>query len=801
MASVWPIKVEGGADALDEHMARRALALLIAPGERHEIRSLPGGRSRQAARDDLDAAIKDARSLDGTLYYSLNPIKAGVDRARKGAIARRAWMLIDVDPVRPPDVCATEEEKAKAAGVVSKVLDDMESRGWPAPLVIDSGNGWHLLYKIDLADDEIAKAAIRKLLNELGDAHDVDDAKIDRKVHDASRVSKLPGSWSRKGLDLPDRPHRPCVIAYEPSSLDVVPFELIKSYGKPAARPTSPLPDGAAWNVRAGSKAPTLANYVKSAIDKECIAVSIAPPGGRNDRLNVAAFNLGQFAAWPEMDSASTVLRLERMGSVAGLSDAEIKLTVKSGWEAGRKEPRPRPQPQAAPASSPQGGVEAARKSGKSPLKYAATVTPKKIEFLWPGRIPLGKLTTFAGHGGLGKTFVLCDIAARISNSLEWPMSGGELAPPGDVLFISGEDDEDDTLVPRLIECGADLGRVAFLSDEFNDAFSLVDLSVMEEAIRAMNQPKLIVIDPPTNYLEGVDDHKNAELRSAVLRPLARFARIYKVAIVLNNHVNKSSGKDVEAACRVMGSVAWVNGVRTAYLFVRDEGDPEKVVIAPIKTNVGKFPPAVTYKIVDTGNGMARVEWLDESLRSADQVGKASTSGARAAEWLTRLFRDRREWLSDEVKKLAKEAGISNYSLFESKEVAALSFRKKRRTGANGDVFYVWIADPGWPSESSESSESKAASHCGDSTSVLSDSQYADQKPRSDQNSDASLVSGRGDVVSKSSESTQGESLGSLASQLSELSEDSGQCGKRPAPGTFTNRAAMDRLLDSFLGN
>ena len=130
----------------------------------------------------------------------------------------------------------------------------------------------------------------------------------------------------------------------------------------------------------------------------------------------------------------------------------------------------------------------------------ASEVTPRKVEWLWPGRIPLGKLTTFAGVGGLGKTFVLCDIAARVSRGIAWP-DGAAMTEKsiGQVVFVSGEDDPDDTLVPRLIELGADLTRVVFVKNEVQDYYTLADLETLDLAVAQATGDGPPVRRPPTS--------------------------------------------------------------------------------------------------------------------------------------------------------------------------------------------------------------------------------------------------------------------------------------------------------------
>jgi len=777
--SPFAIFVEGDNRPVDFDEVRRAVPVLFGPGERHELRSLPGARSRVVSADDLEHFVRSVGELDGSIYFSLNPIGPGADRAKATTVVARRWLLVDIDPIRSGGVGATEAEKSAAALVVDAILAGQGAEGWPAPVVADSGNGWHLLYRIDLPNDKLSHQLVKKCLAALAGRYDTRAARVDTAVHDAPRICKLPGTWSRKGPDTAERPHRRSRIAYVPHDVAIVPAELLAAFAEPKP-PEAGRQAASSDPFTATAGAGGLDQYVRAAIARECVGVATEPEGSRNGRLNVAAFNLGTLAGWAEMNATEAQARLRDAADQAGLPEHEARSTIASGWTAGAALPRSKPESAAAKVAK-DADAKAEGLAGERAVKYASEVTPKKIEFLWPGRIPLGKLTTFAGHGGLGKTFVLCDISARISTGAEWPFSGGECAAPGDVLFISGEDDEADTLVPRLMACGADRSRIAFLSDKFSDAFSLVNLKVLAEAVKALRNPRLVVIDPPTNYLEGVDDHKNSELRSLVLRPLAKFASDHSVAIVLNNHVNKSSGKDVEAACRVMGSVAWVNGVRTAYLFVRDESDPERVVIATIKTNVGKMPSAMTYRIVSGADDSASVEWIDEQTRTADQVNKATSAGAKAAKWLEDLFRDQREWPSADLKRLADDAGIARNAIFKSPEVAALPILKRKRMSANGDTNWFWVAEVGWPSESSESSESCNVTPVGGTTSELSDALGGRPKvgpdpkvepPWGGQLSDeAGHVSGAGAAKSESSKSVPGKGVSDQLSELSELSD------------------------------
>src|SRR5580704_1322441 len=77
------------------------------------------------------------------------------------------------------------------------------------------------------------------------------------------------------------------------------------------------------------------------------------------------------------------------------------------------------------------------------------SVTPVSVEWLWPGWLAAGKLHLMAGMPGVGKSFVTCDLAARITTGKLWP-DGSAAAPVCDVIFLSGEDGLADTVRPRL---------------------------------------------------------------------------------------------------------------------------------------------------------------------------------------------------------------------------------------------------------------------------------------------------------------------------------------------------------------
>ncbi|MEG9437561.1 hypothetical protein JAO29_15530 [Edaphobacter sp. HDX4] len=67
---------------------------------------------------------------------------------RDAQVLRRDLYLIDIDPVRPSGTCSTDEEKAAAFEVITQIRAYLSERGWPEPIFIESGNGYHLPIRV-----------------------------------------------------------------------------------------------------------------------------------------------------------------------------------------------------------------------------------------------------------------------------------------------------------------------------------------------------------------------------------------------------------------------------------------------------------------------------------------------------------------------------------------------------------------------------------------------------------------------------------------------------------------------------
>jgi hypothetical protein len=232
-------EVNGRHTAASVREIAAALGLLIGPDQRFEIRAIlrdkAGAVSRIFAPGEIDAAARYTAELSTSgryagIYYALNAIKPGPIGGKGAAdndVLRRRLLLVDLDPRRPADTSATDGEKGHALTLADGVTDFLRERGFPDPVVIDSGNGVQLIFAVDLPNDGAARALTKVLLEGLAGRFNSAEVEVDTKVHNASRISKVPGTWARKGESTGERPHRLARILKAPDELVVVPEDRL----------------------------------------------------------------------------------------------------------------------------------------------------------------------------------------------------------------------------------------------------------------------------------------------------------------------------------------------------------------------------------------------------------------------------------------------------------------------------------------------------------------------------------------------------------------------------------------------
>jgi putative DNA primase/helicase len=344
-----------------------------------------------------------------------------------------------------------------------------------------------------------------------------------------------------------------------------------------------------------------------------------------------------------------------------------------------------------------------------------ADVKPTSIEWLWPNWIAIGKVSVLAGEGGRGKSTILCDLAARVTNCDKWPDAAAASRSAGGVIILAAEDDVGDTLAPRLLAAGADMARLFVIRSVHDEnqkrrGFSLqADLERLEAEIRKRDNIRLIIIDPVSSYLGQVDSHKNSDVR-AVLEPLGEMAARMRVAIICNNHFSKGGGS---ANNRVIGSVAFVNQARAAFIVTPDEEDETRMLLIPSKMNIAPLRHGLAYRIegclinfegaeIATSRIMYESAPItisaDQALAALDGNGENRSEKSEAIDFLNDALRGGPVSAKD-MKKDAAEAGISPKSLRSAREALGI---KPEKAGFEGG--WVWRL-PKMPSEVEDARE------------------------------------------------------------------------------------------------
>ncbi len=295
-------------------------------------------------------------------------------------------------------------------------------------------------------------------------------------------------------------------------------------------------------------------------------------------------------------------------------------------------------------------------------IRRLGDVQPEAVEWLWPSRIPRGKLTALEGDPGLGKSTVLLDLAARLSVGGTTP-DGHPLERAGTVI-LTAEDGLADTVRPRIDAAGGDPDRVAAIV-AVHEGVNEVPLELPQhvEAIRAAIadvDARLVIVDPLVAYIGlRINTWKDHDVRRA-LRPLAELAEHTRVAVVFVRHLTKGAGP---AIYRGGGSIGIVGAVRSALLVARDPEEEERRVLAVVKANLAPDPGSLAFYVEDDGHHRARIRWAGSSPHRANAlVSLPEEPEARSA--LEEAVSLLRELLADgprpvrEVEKAAREAGV-----------------------------------------------------------------------------------------------------------------------------------------------
>ena len=191
----------------------------------------------------------------------------------------------------------------------------------------------------------------------------------------------------------------------------------------------------------------------------------------------------------------------------------------------------------------------------KKPLKYGYynTIKCTKVEWLWYPYIPYGKITIIQGDPGEGKSTFAMNLTALLTNGGETPFTKVRIEP-STVVYQNSEDGKEDTIVPRLNACGADLKRVAYI-DEYDSSLAMDDSRLdkvleetaeLKEVFDSDNKDKIEdelgdLLFSVVNVARFCDCNAESALERATMKFMRRYTKVERLAEEKNIDMKTSS--------------------------------------------------------------------------------------------------------------------------------------------------------------------------------------------------------------------------------------------------------------------
>jgi putative DNA primase/helicase len=318
--------------------------------------------------------------------------------------------------------------------------------------------------------------------------------------------------------------------------------------------------------------------------------VALAPKESKRSVFEQAAKKMGHAVSGQLLPKTLVVDRLQVIADAHGsfgFSPDQIQQLIANAVEAIRI-------PETASPPVPQGR--------RLITHRASDLQIEKLEWVWPGRIPVGKLVLIGGPPGLGKSQLTTFISAVVSNGWAWPCGEGS-AKVGDVIFMNAEDGIRDTILPRLVAAGAALHRVHIVASvtkpdgKGRKTFSLKnDVELLEAKAKEIAEVRLIIIDPISAYMSGTDANGNAEIRE-MMEPLSEMANRLHIAVLAVTHLNKGGGGGLSVLQRFSGSIGIIAAARAGFVVLQDPEDEERRLFLEVKSNLGPKSKGLAFRM------------------------------------------------------------------------------------------------------------------------------------------------------------------------------------------------------------
>jgi len=559
-------------DFFETEEARRAttgaiadsLRYFLEPSEFAELRILNTSRGVVSGYfSDLETMAAAAAEWDGkgNVCMTMNPVSSDAlgpapnglsefakQTTRDVEIARRRFLLLDFDPVRPSGVPANTSEHDAALQRARRCKDQLSDQGWPEPILADSGNGAHLLYRVDFANEPSSLSINRRVLQALARIHNDENVHLDEATANPARLTRVYGTMNVKGEASPERPHRRSEILSAPEELTTVPPDLIRQVASAheqvlqvGSAPGFGVPNAADWLARNG--------------------VNVADKKVREDGTCVYVL---ERCPWnpDHTDRSAHVTQLANGALAAGCHHNSCQ---QYGWRELKDLFAP--------------NNEACQR--KPTMISAADLLDLKLppmQWVVPAMIPVG-LTVLAGKPKTGKSFLALQFALAVTCGAAGFHAGVER---GSALLLAWEDGQ-----RRLQE------RIrGMLNDHASSVNGLASLNILEQAPRLGSgledeiqgwldgafDARLIVLDTLTFARPSEERAKRAyDQDYEMMSSLKRIADTNQLAIVVLHHLRKQeSADDIDA---ISGTLA-IAGAADSILILRREAKKSRATLA-----------------------------------------------------------------------------------------------------------------------------------------------------------------------------------------------------------------------------